>query len=71
MAGDSDHTNGGRARLWRARVEDGALDATRAEHERIYEAVMALDPELARTLAAAHVASSEHWLRFDLAAAAG
>lgn len=56
------------ARLWRARTEDGVLDATRAEHVRIYEAVVAGDPELARTVAAAHVANSEHWLRTDLSA---
>ena len=56
-----------RARLWRARLEKGAIDATRAEHTRIYEAVLARDPELARTVAAAHVANSEHWLRADLA----
>ena len=56
-----------RARVWRGRVEKGALDATRAEHARIYEAIVARDPELARTVAAAHIANSEHWLRSDLA----
>jgi len=56
-----------RARLWRGRLEKGALDATRAEHARIYEAIAARDPELAKIVAAAHVANSEHWLRADLA----
>jgi GntR family transcriptional regulator, transcriptional repressor for pyruvate dehydrogenase complex len=56
-----------RARLWRGRLEKGALEATRAEHARIYEAIAARDPELARIVAAAHVANSEHWLRADLA----
>ena len=56
-----------RARLWRGRLEKGALEATRAEHTRIYEAIAARDPELARIVAAAHVANSEHWLRADLA----
>ena len=56
-----------RARIWRGRLEAGALDTTRAEHTRIHEAIAARDPELARTLAAAHVANSEHWLRADLA----
>jgi DNA-binding FadR family transcriptional regulator len=56
-----------RARLWRGRLEKGALDATRAEHSRIYEAIVAGDPELARIVAGAHVANSEHWLRADLA----
>lgn len=54
------------ARLWRARTAPDVLDATRAEHTRIYEAVAACDPELARTVAAAHVANSEHWFRTDL-----
>lgn len=52
-----------RARLWRGRGDQQALDATRAEHRRIYEAVLARDPELARTMAATHVATGEHWLR--------
>jgi DNA-binding FadR family transcriptional regulator len=56
-----------RARIWRGRLESGVLEATRAEHSRIYEALAARDPELARTVAAAHVANSEHWLRTDLA----
>lgn len=55
-----------RARVWRGRLEKGALDATKAEHTRIYEAIVARDPELARIVAAAHVANSEHWLRADL-----
>jgi GntR family transcriptional repressor for pyruvate dehydrogenase complex len=56
-----------RARIWRGRLETGVLDATRAEHARIYEAIAARDPELARIVAASHVANSEHWLRGDLA----
>src|SRR5262252_9555937 len=55
-----------RARVRRGRLEKGALDATKAEHTRIYEAIVARDPELARIVAAAHVANSEHWLRADL-----
>ena len=57
-----------RARLWHGRTADGALDETRAEHRRIYEAIMASDPELARAAATAHIASSERWLRAQLAA---
>jgi len=55
-----------RARLWKGRADQGALDATRAEHTRIYEAIIARDPELARTMAAAHVATGERWLRATL-----
>jgi GntR family transcriptional repressor for pyruvate dehydrogenase complex len=52
-----------RARLWHGREADGALDETRAEHRRIYEAIVAGDPELARAAATAHIASSERWLK--------
>jgi len=56
-----------RARLWHGREADGALDETRTEHRRIYEAIMAGDPDLARAAAAAHIASSERWLKGQLA----
>lgn len=55
-----------RARLWHGREADGALDETREEHRRIYDAIMAGDPELARATAMAHIASSERWLRGQL-----
>jgi GntR family transcriptional regulator, transcriptional repressor for pyruvate dehydrogenase complex len=58
-----------RARLWRGREVDNALDVTRDEHRRIYEAIVAGDPELARAAAMAHIASGERWLRAQLAAA--
>ena len=57
-----------RARLWHGRTADDALDETREEHRRIYEAIIASDPELARAAATAHIASSERWLRGQLAA---
>jgi GntR family transcriptional repressor for pyruvate dehydrogenase complex len=59
-----------RARLWRGRAVDNALDVTRDEHRRIYEAIVSGDPELARAAATAHIASGERWLRAQLAAAA-
>jgi DNA-binding FadR family transcriptional regulator len=52
-----------RVRLWRGRSVDNALDVTRDEHRRIYEAVMGGDPELARAAATAHIASGERWVR--------
>jgi GntR family transcriptional repressor for pyruvate dehydrogenase complex len=58
-----------RARLWRGRAVDNALDVTRDEHKRIYEAIASGDPELARAAATAHIASGERWLRAQLAAA--
>ncbi|HKW06504.1 MAG TPA: FCD domain-containing protein, partial [Candidatus Dormibacteraeota bacterium] len=58
-----------RVRLWHGRAADDALDETREEHRRIYEAIVAGDPELARAAATAHIASGERWLRAQLAAA--
>ena len=60
-----------RARMWRGREVDNALDMTRDEHRRIYEAVVNGDPELARAAAMAHIASGERWLRAQLAATGG
>ena len=57
-----------RARLWHGRAADDALDETREEHRRIYEAIVEGDPELARAAATAHIASGERWLRSQLAA---
>ena len=59
-----------RVRLWRGRRVDNALDVTRDEHKRIYEAIVNGDPELARAAATAHIASGERWLRAELAAGA-
>jgi len=52
-----------RLRLWHGRTADDALAETREEHSRIFEAIIAGDPELARAAATAHIASSERWLR--------
>jgi DNA-binding FadR family transcriptional regulator len=57
-----------RVRLWHGRTADGALDETREEHRRVYDAIMSGDPELARATATAHIASGERWLRAQLAA---
>ena len=56
-----------RVRLWHGRAADDALDETRDEHRRIYEAIIEGDPELARAAATAHIASGERWLRAQLA----
>jgi DNA-binding FadR family transcriptional regulator len=60
-----------RARLLRGRMGQQALDETRAEHTQIFEAVTGRDPELARTTAAAHVATGERWFRSTLGAEPG
>jgi DNA-binding FadR family transcriptional regulator len=54
------------ARLWRGHTDEQALAVTLSEHVRIYEAIMARDPELARALSAAHIATGELWLRMNL-----
>ena len=56
-----------RARMWRGREVDNALDVTRDEHRRIFEAIVGGDPELARSAAMAHIASGERWLRAQMA----
>ena len=56
-----------RARLWHGIADRDALDLARAEHTRIYEAIVAGDPELARAATAIHIASNEQWLREHLA----
>src|SRR5437870_1680435 len=57
-----------RIRLWHGRAADDALEETREEHRRIYEALIGGDPELARATATAHIASGERWLRGQLRA---
>ncbi len=56
-----------RVRLWRGRAVDNALDVTRDEHRRIYEAIASGDPELARAAMTAHIASGERWVRGQVA----
>jgi DNA-binding FadR family transcriptional regulator len=61
------------ARTYRARYLnfsvglDETIVASRAVHRRIYEAVVSGDPETARAVANAHVASVASWLRSVLA----
>jgi GntR family transcriptional regulator, transcriptional repressor for pyruvate dehydrogenase complex len=56
-----------RARIWHGVADRDALELARAEHRRIYEAIVEGDPELARAATAIHIASNEHWLRLHLA----
>lgn len=59
-------TNTVRARLWHGLVDRNALDLARAEHEEIYEAIVAGDAELARAATLLHIAHNETWLREHL-----
>jgi GntR family transcriptional repressor for pyruvate dehydrogenase complex len=55
-----------RARVWHGVADRQALDLARAEHRRIYEAIEAGDPELARAAAMVHIETNERWLREHL-----
>lgn len=55
-----------RARLWHGMADGVALDVARAEHTRIYDAIVAGEPELARAAALLHIASNEAWLHEHL-----
>jgi GntR family transcriptional regulator, transcriptional repressor for pyruvate dehydrogenase complex len=56
-----------RARIWRGLTQEGAVAKTREQHQAIFEAVAARQPELARSWATVHVAGVEDWLRKALA----
>jgi GntR family transcriptional regulator, transcriptional repressor for pyruvate dehydrogenase complex len=55
-----------RARLWHGVADRQALDLARAEHTRIYDAIEAGEPELARAAALLHIETNERWLREHL-----
>lgn len=55
-----------RARLWRGRTEEGAVERAWQQHRAIYEAVATRQPELAQAWATVHVAEVEQWLRGTL-----
>lgn len=52
-----------RARVWRALTQDGAVEHTLNEHDRILDAIEAGDAEVARALMTVHVSGVERWLR--------
>jgi GntR family transcriptional regulator, transcriptional repressor for pyruvate dehydrogenase complex len=52
-----------RARIWRGLTQEGAVAKTREQHQAIFEAIAARQPELARAWATVHVAGVEDWLR--------
>ncbi len=57
------------ARVWRGHREAGLTARLREDHERIYRALLARDPDAARAAATMHVLEVELWLRSDLKAA--
>ena len=52
-----------RARVWRGLTEQGAVERTLSEHRAIADALAQRDPALATSLATAHIAGVERWLR--------
>ncbi|WP_424937146.1 MULTISPECIES: FadR/GntR family transcriptional regulator [Bacteria] len=52
-----------RARIWRGLTEQGAVERTLSEHRAIADAIAQHDPALATSLATAHIAGVERWLR--------
>ena len=52
-----------RARVWRGLTEQNAIERTLAEHRAIADAIAAHDSALATSLATAHIAGVERWLR--------
>jgi len=52
-----------RARVWRGLTEQGAVERTLSEHRAIAEAIAQHDSALATSLATAHIAGIERWLR--------
>jgi len=55
-----------RARIWRGLVDGDAAGRTLAEHEAIYQALVARDGPLAQAAALLHVSNTEGWLREHL-----
>jgi DNA-binding FadR family transcriptional regulator len=56
-----------RARVWRGLTQEGAADATREQHRAIHAAMVAREPEVARSWASVHVSGVEQWLQRALA----
>ena len=52
-----------RARIWRGLTQEGAVARTHEQHQAIHQALVARQPELARSWATVHIAGVEDWLR--------
>jgi GntR family transcriptional repressor for pyruvate dehydrogenase complex len=52
-----------RARVWRGLTQEGAITRTNEQHRSIHRALVARDPDLARSWATVHIAGLEDWLR--------
>ncbi len=52
-----------RARVWRGLTQEGAVARTHEQHQAIHQALVAREPDLARSWATVHIAGVEDWLR--------
>ena len=52
-----------RARVWRGLTQEGAVARTHEQHQAIHQALVARQPELARSWATVHISGVEDWLR--------
>jgi DNA-binding FadR family transcriptional regulator len=52
-----------RARVWRGLTQEGAVSRTHEQHQALHQALLAREPELARSWATVHIAGVEDWLR--------
>ncbi|HET6214373.1 MAG TPA: FCD domain-containing protein, partial [Micromonosporaceae bacterium] len=52
-----------RARMWRGLTQEGAVARTLEQHQAIHAALVAREPEVARSWATVHIAGVEEWLR--------
>jgi GntR family transcriptional regulator, transcriptional repressor for pyruvate dehydrogenase complex len=52
-----------RARIWRGRADELALEQTMSEHVAIVDAIERQEPDVAAARAVAHIAGVEDWLR--------
>jgi GntR family transcriptional regulator, transcriptional repressor for pyruvate dehydrogenase complex len=52
-----------RARVWRGLTQEGAVARTHEQHQAIHQALVAREPDLARSWAMVHIAGVEDWLR--------
>jgi len=55
-----------RARVWRARIQQAALDRTLAEHRTICDAIAAHNAQIAASAMAVHISGVEEWLKTEL-----
>jgi DNA-binding FadR family transcriptional regulator len=52
-----------RARVWRGLTQEGAVARTHEQHQAIHQALVAREPDLARSWATIHISGVEDWLR--------